>query len=302
MSTSGPSPAALAHAASIAGPHAEVHAVRPLAGGSHAGTYLVTTEAPHRELVLREFPPGDDAAHREVRVLAALNGLAGLAPRLLAADPDATWSDRPSVLISRLPGTADLNPRDPRRWARELGRALARVHATAASGLASLPTLSDRPGGSTRVLGGPTADLVLADWERIRQLPRVLTHYDFWSGNVLWAGDTLSGVVDWCGAALGPAEFDVGWLRIDLYLLYDRHIADEFLAAYRALAGPCAVDETLADLWTLARSHDDVETWSGNYVDLGRADLTGPVLRHRHTAWTREVLHRHATVVPDAER
>lgn len=37
-------------------------------------------------MVLRRFPAGDGAAANEARTLAALDGLSGFAPRLLAAE------------------------------------------------------------------------------------------------------------------------------------------------------------------------------------------------------------------------
>ena len=61
---------------------------RRLVGGIHALTDVVRTSDTH-ELVLRRFPSGDDAVYREVRVLAEIAGLDGLAPLLLAADPMA---------------------------------------------------------------------------------------------------------------------------------------------------------------------------------------------------------------------
>jgi hypothetical protein len=41
-------------------------------GGTHACTYLIRTADPELEFILREFPPGDDAARNESRVLSAL--------------------------------------------------------------------------------------------------------------------------------------------------------------------------------------------------------------------------------------
>jgi aminoglycoside phosphotransferase (APT) family kinase protein len=38
-----------------------------------------------------------------------------------------------------------------------------------------------------------------------------LTHYDFWSGNVVWEDEVLTGVVDWTNGSLGPPGFDIGW-------------------------------------------------------------------------------------------
>jgi aminoglycoside phosphotransferase (APT) family kinase protein len=86
--------------------------------------------------------------------------------------------------------------------------------------------------GVSRDVTGPAAGHVAAGAERLCCAPTVLTHYDFWSGNALWQADRLSGVVDWSGAALGPRGFDLGWCRLDLYLLFDEHIAGVFLSAY----------------------------------------------------------------------
>ena len=63
-----PSQAALQRIAAIAGPLATVDRVRALQGGTHARTHLVQTANPELDVVLREFPPGDDAAEREARV------------------------------------------------------------------------------------------------------------------------------------------------------------------------------------------------------------------------------------------
>jgi RimJ/RimL family protein N-acetyltransferase/aminoglycoside phosphotransferase (APT) family kinase protein len=284
-----PSAAAVDRAAALAGPNASVQATLALSGGTHARTYLVRTASPERQFVLREFPVGDHAVNDEVQVLGALDGLGGLAPRLLAADPGGP-AEEPWILISRLPGLADITPADPSGFARQLGETLARIHATAGDRLAEFPRVRDRPGESRADLHGPAASLVSASWESLASEPAVLTHYDFWSGNTVWQDGTLTGVVDWSGAALGPRSFDVGWCRLDLYLLFGQHIADRFLESYQAASGVACPDSRLADLWAAARSHTSVETWVPNYRDLGRSDLTAQVLRERHTAWTRHLI------------
>lgn len=117
----------------------------------------------------------------------------------------------------------------------------------------------------------------------------MLTHGDFQSGNVVWDGGALTGVIDWEGVARGPAGYDVGWCRLDLYLLYGEDLADTFLAAYEDAGGG------LGDPYlTLARSDRSVHTWAPNYRDLGRPDHTAAELRSRHSAWTRELLGRRA--------
>src|ERR1700729_918332 len=124
------SPTAVEQAARLAGPNATLAAFHALAGGTHARTTLIQTANPEFEVVLRETAPGDDAVRREARVLHALDGLDGLAPRLLASDSADLASRGSWVLISRLPGTADITPREPAARAAQLGRALARIHQT----------------------------------------------------------------------------------------------------------------------------------------------------------------------------
>jgi aminoglycoside phosphotransferase (APT) family kinase protein len=285
-----PGAAAVARAAGLAGPDAAVRAVRPLPGGTHASTWLIQTVGPEREVVLREFPAGDQAAVHETRILAALQGLGGLAPELLAQNASPAPAEAPWLVISRLPGRADIIPGQPAEWARQLGQALAWIHATAPQRLTGFPDVLDQPGGSLAALHGPGAGIVASRWEKLARAPRVLTHYDFWSGNTLWDHGTLTGVVDWPGAALGPRGFDVGWCRLDLYLLYGERIAGQFLDSYQAASGHALPDLLLCDLWAAARSHLDVEDWVPNYRDLGRRDLTAAELRERHRAWTAHLL------------
>ena len=281
---------AVERAAGLAGPDATVQEIRALAGGAHARTYLVRTANPELEFILREFPPGDDAVRNESRVLRALRGLGGLAPRLLASDTGGAPSEGSWILISRLPGAADITPGLPSAWAGQLGGALARIHATPRHRLAGFPGVFERPGGSLATVSGPAAGLVTAGWERLTSAPAALTHYDFWSGNTLWTGSVLTGVVDWSGGALGPRGFDVGWCRLDLYLLYDERIAARFLDSYKSASKSALPDLLLWDLWAVARSYEYVESWVPNYRDLGRADLTAGKLRRRHTAWTRYLM------------
>jgi aminoglycoside/choline kinase family phosphotransferase len=228
-----------------------VRVVRRLHGGTHAVTLLLDPE-----MVLQQFPPGDDAPIRTATVLKTLDGLGGWAPRLLGVDPA-----RGFVLLTMLPGTADIMPRDPGHAAGELGRGLARIHATPPPGLRRRHS------------------------ERWPDAEHVLSHYDYWSGNVLWKDGDLTGIVDWSGASLAPRGFDVAWCRLDLVLLHGPSIADAFLEAYELAAGIELADRLRWDLLALADSRERVETWEPNYTSLGRTDLTGAELRARHTRW-----------------
>jgi aminoglycoside phosphotransferase (APT) family kinase protein len=157
-------------------------------------------------------------------------------------------------------------------------------------GLAGLPSVFERE--RTAALAGPAAGLVLARWPEIAAAPSVLTHYDYWSGNVVWRDGALAGIVDWSGASLGPRGFDIGWCRLDLFLLDGARVADVFLDAYEDATGGALGDVSLWDAWAVARSHDGVVEWVPNYEQLGRPDLDAEALRRGHAAWTQRILSR----------
>ena len=287
-----PSAGALEEIRWLAGSSAVIQSVGRLEGGQHADTWRVAAAHPELIVVVRQFPVADPAAAWEQHVLRTLDGLGGLAPVLLGGDLDGRWSQYPTSLISWLDGHADITPSDPDKWAIELGRALAIAHSTPANRLAGLPSVFDRRGGSQGVLDGPLATEVRSRWTQITGAPEVLTHCDYWSGNVVWRDETLTGVVDWSGGARGPQGFDVGWCRLDLVLLFEERIADVFLAAYEAAIGHTLEEIGLWDAWAAARSDDGVEAWAPNYAPLGRGDLNATELRRRHSQWTARLLKR----------
>ena len=281
-----PSEGALDEVRRLAGPSATIESVVSLEGGQHAATWRVDTARPARTVVVRQFPAGDSAAACEKQVLLVLDGLGDLAPTLLGSDLAGRWSECPTVLISWLDGDADITPSDPDAWAAQLGRALARVHAAPSDRLSGLPSVFDRSRGSSEGLEGPAAEGIRSSWPQITASPDVLTHSDYWSGNVVWRDGVLTGIVDWSGGARGPRGFDVGWCRLDLFLLFGERVADVFLAAYEDANGHPLADIALWDGWALARSYEAVTSWAPNYQPLGRADLDERQLRRRHSQWT----------------
>jgi aminoglycoside phosphotransferase (APT) family kinase protein len=205
---------------------------------------------------------------------------------LLAKGAGGKPSEGSWLLISRLPGAADIIPGQPATWAAQLGEALARVHATPKHRLTGFVSVFHRPRSSLTAVSGPAASMVAANRELLTSAAAVLTHFDYWSGNTVWERGRITGVVDWSGGCLGPRGYDVGWCRLDLYLLYGEHIADTFLGSYQTASKSVLPDVLLWDLWAVARSHEHVESWVPNYRDLRRVDLTAGELRKRHSAWT----------------
>ncbi|HVQ59660.1 MAG TPA: aminoglycoside phosphotransferase family protein [Solirubrobacterales bacterium] len=299
QSEASPSSGALEEVRRLAGPSAAVLGAVRLDGGQHADTWRVDTESPATRVVVRQFPEGDPAPLHEQRVLRALDGLGGLAPLLLGCDLDGRWSKYPTSLVSWLDGEPDITPADPREWARELGRALAAVHAVPTERLAELPSVFEGGGGSEGILDGPLAAEVRSRWSELVASPEVLTHGDYWSGNVVWKDGRLTGIVDWSGGSRGPRGFDLGWCRLDLVLLFDERIADDFLAAYEEGSSQEVGDMRLWDCWAAARSDNGVASWVPNYQPLGRADLDEDELRRRHAQWTARLRDRAGTTPRD---
>jgi aminoglycoside phosphotransferase (APT) family kinase protein len=237
------------------------------------------------ELALRRFPPGDDAVYREARVLAETSGLDELAPLLLAADPDGAQTGTPAILTTLLPGHGCITPDDSYGAARQLGRALAHLHAHPAG--PGLPTVLTAPAQGTmgvEVSALAVAGLHLA-WGRLAASAQVLTHNDFWSGNTLWMAGQLTGVVDWSGAGLAPRGFDLSWARLDLFLLHDRAVADAMTNAYETAADLSVPDIDVWDVYAATNAHAGIEGWAPNYRDLGRPDLGPAELRRRLGEW-----------------
>ncbi|MBA8989382.1 aminoglycoside phosphotransferase (APT) family kinase protein [Curtobacterium pusillum] len=272
------SPALVAAAADLLG--------RPLVldreptGGQHARTLLVSGDVDHADhAVVRAFPRSDDAVVRELAVLHRLRPLGRLAPRLLA---HGETDGHPLIVTEALPGGPPAADLDPVVIGEQMGAALAAIHRLDPAGL---PDDVRRP----TLRAGRLAALAHEAW-READLERVLTHGDFWSGNTLWEGDRLSGVVDWSGARSAPRGVDLAWCRQDLVLLGSASAADRFLAAYEAAAGRRVPDVRAWDVIAAARADTYVETWAPNYGGVGRPEIDGRVLRQRFDAWVRSLI------------
>lgn len=70
---------------------------------------------------------------------------------------------------------------------------------------------------------------VIAEW--LASQPRVFTHRDYHSRNLMVAGDRL-GVIDFQDALLGPATYDLASLLRDSYIALDEAFVDEMIDRY----------------------------------------------------------------------
>jgi len=164
-------------------------------------------------------PSLGDEPDRVIREVAALTAVAGAgvpAPRLLA------WtSDPPAILFTLVPGEPRLELPDPGA----VLDVLEWIHAVDPAGLSAWTYRGYHEGSDLR---RPSWWRASGTWERaVRQTETarpiagaVVIHRDVHPGNILWVDDRLSGVVDWVDACLGPAEFDLAHLRVNLAVLF----------------------------------------------------------------------------------
>lgn len=207
-------------------------------------------------------------------------------PRLIASDPEGTTGAYLS-LTSWRPGRVRLHPLRPSAID-QLAAAAAVVHQTAVRTDRRPPAYASWGPAEPEV---PRWTLRPALWaralEEIRgpapELPDVLVHRDFHPGNVLWQGDTLTGLIDWTETSWGPAEIDVAHACTNFALLHDLDSAAAFRQAYgRHVRGPVAEPEA-ARYWGL---RDLVDFLPDPVPELAaliaqRPDLTPELVRHR---------------------
>jgi aminoglycoside phosphotransferase (APT) family kinase protein len=202
----------------------------------------------------------------------------------------------PALVLERLPGAPDVDPRDPSAWADAMGTALAAIHSVDLQSFDNLPMAQPRlpdawfPAVGEHPLGRRAWDL-LRD-EPPGGSPAVLIHGDFQSTNVLWDGDRLTAVLDWTMVSRGDAGIDLGESRIDALLLFGPSGAEALLDAYertREITVPDMAKWDLRGAMVLGMVVP-LQSWADRYAALGRTDLTSDVLRDRLHAWMEQWL------------
>jgi aminoglycoside phosphotransferase (APT) family kinase protein len=234
------------------GPGARIVSSHPRAGGTSSAIHAVNVEdasGVRRHLILRRYVRSDwlaeepDLAEHEARVLELLQDTAVDAPELVAVDPTGERCDVPAVLMTRLPGRIRWAPRELDGFLDGLVDAMLTIHAVDAPG--SMPIRPFTPDFAGRVLAPPSGTSVPKAWARAIEAhagppptrERVFIHRDFHPGNVLWRGDAMSGVVDWCNASLGSPDADVAHCRINLAHALGYDAAEQLTTRYLESSG-----------------------------------------------------------------
>ncbi|MCX5232487.1 phosphotransferase [Streptomyces sp. NPDC006553] len=266
-----------------------------------------------RSLVLRSFVKPFFVRHaeglltREASVLRLLGDTDVPAATLVAVDATAQYCDRPSLLMSLLPGTVRLDDQGADDRAELLARQLVRIH--------QLPvTARQRPRAYQAWASPERVTLPAATerpelWERavdvIRRMPPAyegrFLHRDFHPGNVLFTdadGDLqIGGVVDWVETSWGPADLDVAHCSTALALLHGVPQGMRFADRYVAAGGVLTEDGADHLYWRLLDTlgfAPDAEKVGVPWRELGRVDLTAGVLTQRLEGYMESLFHRYA--------
>jgi aminoglycoside phosphotransferase (APT) family kinase protein len=232
------------------GPGSQVIRVRRLGGGTASAMHavdvrrggLVVRLALRRYVAFPVLEEEPDAPEREARNLQLVEKAGLAAPRLVAVDPAGSDCDVPAVLMTRLSGHLELEPRDMEIWLRRIAELLPPIHAVDVKGAsltqwqvwddlrnASVPAWSRRPKSWRDLIG-----IARGPWPKYA--PRFV-HHDFQHYNVLWSRGRPTGVVDWMSAALGPVELDFAHFRHNLLLDFGYAVAERFARQYRDVTG-----------------------------------------------------------------
>lgn len=284
-----------------AGESDEVQKIRPLKGATSSDLYEI--EMGQETLILRLFTLKEwveeepDLAKHEAASLRYASQIGVPTPEIIAFDADGTFCGTPAVLMSKVPGSVDLKPKNLKNWLDQLAETLFQVHQLDAKDFpwhyfsyidvskVEIPRWSKQPAlweKAMKIVKGPEPET-----------PECFIHRDFHPANVLWSDGKLSGVVDWPNACRGPVGADLGHCRMNLAALFDADTADVFLDTYQSLADDSFKYEPYYDLTALF----DFTYWGTPKVyegwpEFGINHLTDQMMQDKADAYLVSIMER----------
>ncbi|WBP90959.1 aminoglycoside phosphotransferase family protein [Kitasatospora cathayae] len=273
--------------------------------GSGGGGYTLVLRSFVKPFYRRHAPA---MLEREAGVLRLLEAGAIPAPRLRAVDATGAHCDDPSLVMTHLPGSVRVHE----------DADVARRTTLLAGQLATLHTLEvpeqERPRPwqawtSPERVQVPAATERAGLWKRAvelidREAPAhhaCFLHRDFHPGNVLFTGHgpqlAISGVVDWVETSWGPSDLDVAHCSTTLALLHGAPAGLALADAYEQAGGTLTADGRDHLYWRLLDAlafAPDAEKVAVPWRELGRTDLSAPVLAGRLEDYLQALFDRYA--------
>ena len=277
-------------------PGSSLTKIELLPGSFSNHTHLVAARLPNGnpyKIVVRRYKVfGDydrgEKAHREFRTFELLNRHRVPAPEPLLLDVSGDVLGSPGIVTRFVDGHLMMDvPSDPLEWSRKLARTLAAIHSIPCGEheqkfllngneqAAWFMNYDSPPRYMQEYSGGP--DL----WSEMRELfsrlvPDVpsLLHIDYWSGNILWAKNEISAVLDWEEAAYGDPAVDVAYARMNIVLMGAPEAADEFLQVYESEFGRRVMNLGFWELAASVRPMTDPVDWNVHETGTNRDVFT----------------------------
>jgi aminoglycoside phosphotransferase (APT) family kinase protein len=245
-----PSAAALAAMVAEVVPNAEICDIRRVGGGLAASTAAIDTSA--GDFIVKIYRAESPAVPLEWESLTFAQRVNVPVPEPVALDTGGRWFGTPAIVMTRLPGRADVTPTDVDGWLRQIAHTLARIHQTdtaGATGALLRPLLGNRDvdWGIRSALADRCVEAIRRHPPRLDGDPIVM-HGDFHPGNIVWTDGTLSGVVDWTGTRLGSRGFELAYCRGDIAMLFGMRAVRRFAEHYADRAGEIPADLPVFDL------------------------------------------------------
>jgi aminoglycoside phosphotransferase (APT) family kinase protein len=226
---------------------------RRLGGGSSSAVHAVDVRRRsgqvsrlvlRRHLLFSWLADEPDLAEKEARTLQLLERNSIAAPRLVAVDPDGGECDVPALLMTRIPGHLDLDPREIDPWLHRMAELLPPIHAIE-PGSVHVQAWRVWAEDDVRTIEPPDWTQRGRDWARLIEIARGpwpayrprFVHRDFQHYNVLWSRGRPTGLLDWIDASMAPVELDFGHFRRNLVTDFGFDVAERFLDHYRAVTG-----------------------------------------------------------------
>jgi aminoglycoside phosphotransferase len=120
---------------------------------------------------------------------------------------------------------------------------------------------------------------------RTSEPPTSFVHGDLWQGNLLWEGETLSGVLDWDCAGRGASSLDLASLRLDAAMSWGIDAAAHVLDGWQTAAGRKPADLAYWDVVAALATPIDLGWFVEATHEQGRSDLNRDTMVARRDAF-----------------
>ncbi|MBS4196838.1 phosphotransferase family protein [Lederbergia citri] len=216
-------------------------------------------------------------------------------PEIIAIEETGTLFGSYASIMTKLEGKVVLEPDDMKSWLSGLALALVQIHKIEADFPRSYYTYQDPNAFEIPAWSG-----LEEEWKKVLtiikgqrpEFQECFIHRDYHPNNVLWSGNSVSGIVDWINACKGPAGVDVGHCRVNLAQLYGVKEADLFLSYYQQYAGRKFEYEPYWDIISLVDFPlEDPEVYPG-WTDLGFKGLSAQLIKERLEAYLVSLINR----------